>query len=183
MEIRISTKYVLVFLQIIVWIFFVGLAVQAGGFITSAVFSIVNPSMVGKLYQQANLSSLFKYDVGHFFVLTFILSLVAILKAILFYLIIRLMMNKKLSIAQPFNKIVRRFIILFSFVSFVIGFFSNYGSRYASWLSSKGITMPDVDSMHIGGADVWIFMAIILLVISQVFKRGIELQTENELTI
>jgi len=47
----------------------------------------------------------------------------------------------------------------------------------------KGISMPDDNSMGFGGADVWMFMGIILLVIAQIFKRGIEIQLENDLTI
>ncbi|RZL33826.1 MAG: DUF2975 domain-containing protein, partial [Pedobacter sp.] len=35
----------------------------------------------------------------------------------------------------------------------------------------------------LGGADVWIFMAIVLLLINQILKRGVELQNENNLTI
>jgi hypothetical protein len=43
--------------------------------------------------------------------------------------------------------------------------------------------MPDTQTLVLGGADVWIFMAIILFVLAQLFKRGIEIQNENELTV
>ena len=43
--------------------------------------------------------------------------------------------------------------------------------------------MPDVQSLGLGGGDVWIFMGITLLVIAKVFKRGVEIQSENDLTI
>ena len=43
--------------------------------------------------------------------------------------------------------------------------------------------MPDTQLLHLGGADVWLFMAVILFIIAQIFKRGIEIQTENELTV
>jgi hypothetical protein len=33
------------------------------------------------------------------------------------------------------------------------------------------------------GADVWLFMGVTLFVIAQIFRRGIEIQTENELTV
>ena len=47
----------------------------------------------------------------------------------------------------------------------------------------QGVEMPDVQHLRIGGSDVWLFMGVILFVIAQIFKRGIEIQTENELTI
>jgi hypothetical protein len=34
-----------------------------------------------------------------------------------------------------------------------------------------------------GGSDVWIFMGITLLVIAHIFKKGIEIQEEHELTV
>jgi hypothetical protein len=43
--------------------------------------------------------------------------------------------------------------------------------------------MPDIEHLRVGGADVWIFMAVALFVVGQVFKKGTELQTENELTV
>jgi hypothetical protein len=43
--------------------------------------------------------------------------------------------------------------------------------------------MPDAESLHFGGADVWLFMGVTLFVIAQIFKRGIEIQAENDLTV
>lgn len=64
-----------------------------------------------------------------------------------------------------------------------IGLFAYAGANYADWLMRQGVTMPDIESLKLGGADVWLFMGIILLVIAQIFKKGIEIQTENELTV
>ncbi len=51
------------------------------------------------------------------------------------------------------------------------------------WLTKQGFEIADLQSLHIGGADVWLFMAVILFVIGQIVKRGIEIQNENDLTI
>ena len=85
--------------------------------------------------------------------------------------------------AQPFSKEVRRFIFLLSYIALVIGLFSGYGVKYSGWLIKQGVKMPDTHYLRLGGADVWLFMAVILFVIAQIFKRGIEIQTENELTV
>jgi len=45
------------------------------------------------------------------------------------------------------------------------------------------VKMPDTQHLRLGGADVWLFMSVTLFVIAQIFKRGIEIQTENELTV
>ena len=43
--------------------------------------------------------------------------------------------------------------------------------------------MPDIHQLRIGSGDVWLFMAVVLIVIAEIFKKGIELQNENDLTV
>ena len=50
-------------------------------------------------------------------------------------------------------------------------------------MAEKGLGAADLKALNIAGADVWIFMAVILFVIVQIVKRGIEIQNENDLTI
>jgi hypothetical protein len=50
-------------------------------------------------------------------------------------------------------------------------------------LSKQKVDMPDPQSLQLGGADVWLFMAVILFLVTQLVKRGIEIQNENDLTI
>jgi hypothetical protein len=55
--------------------------------------------------------------------------------------------------------------------------------KYARWLAQQGVKMPDIEHLRLGGADVWLFMGVTLFVIGHIFKRGIEIQSENELTV
>ncbi len=70
-----------------------------------------------------------------------------------------------------------------SYFSLVIGLFSYSGFKYSLWLTKHGFEKADLQILHIAGADVWLFMAVILFVIGQIVKRGIEIQNENDLTI
>lgn len=85
--------------------------------------------------------------------------------------------------SQPFSREVGRFIFKLSYLTLLIGMFSLWGVRYAEWLVKQGVKMPDIQYLRLGGADVWLFMSVTLFVIAQIFKRGIEIQTENELTV
>jgi hypothetical protein len=170
-------------LLVLSWIIFIGLCIEAGAFITNAVFAIANPAVVPRLWRQIDLSDLFRHDQGHFFVVTLIMGIVAVLKAWLFFLIIRTLHSKDLNVARPFSSKVRRLVFVLSYVALLIGLFSSYGVRYTGWLVKQGVSMPDALYLQLGGADVWLFMAIILFIIAQIFKRGIEIQSENELTI
>lgn len=183
MEIKITSRQTLNVLLILSWIIFVGLCIEAGGFIANAIFAITNPAVVPRLWQQIDLSALFAYDHGHFFVVTLIMSIVAVMKAWLFFLIISILQKRDLDMSQPFNKKVRIFIFQLSYVTLVIGLFSWYGVKYTRWMVEQGVSMPDTLYLRLGGADVWLFMAVVLFIIVQIFKRGIEIQSENELTI
>ena len=85
--------------------------------------------------------------------------------------------------AQPFSKEVGRFIFKVSYWALVIGLFCWWGIKYTAWFVKQGVKMPDIQSLRLGGADVWLFMGVTLFVIAQIFKRGIEIQSENELTV
>lgn len=185
MEIKITTNQVLKVLQILSWIIFIGLCIEAGGIaVNTFITLIINPAGVENFWIGADyLSSLYKFDHGHFIVITLIMAIVAVLKAIMFYLIVKLFTDKKLTISQPFSMELRRFIIKQSYLALGIGLFSQSGFEYSVWLTKQGVKSADLQSLHIAGADVWLFMAVILFVIVQIVKRGIEIQHENDLTV
>lgn len=167
------------------WFLFVGISIEAGGFIVGAVFTLAKPEVVKNLWlwQVVDLSGLFNYGQIHFFLVVAIMSIVAVLKAILFYLIIHLLHQKKLNMVQPFNKEMGRFIARMSYLSLLIALFAHGGFRYRGWLLTHGVQMPDINDMRLDGGDVWAFMGITLLIIAQIFKKGIEIQEEHELTV
>jgi hypothetical protein len=105
------------------------------------------------------------------------------LRAWLFYLIIKILHDKKLNMAQPFNREAGRFVFRIAYLALFIGLHSWCGVKYTGWLVIQGVKMPDIQYLRLGGADVWLFMGVTLLVIAHIFKRGIEIQSENELTV
>ncbi|WP_269222232.1 DUF2975 domain-containing protein [Flavobacterium sp. IMCC34518] len=184
MEIKITTKQMLKVLHVLSWIIFIGLCINAGGVLFNAFFALLINSIAAKnFWQHVDLSSLYDFDKGFFITEISLMCIVAIMQAFLFYLIVKILNNKKINVTQPFSTEIQHFISNMSYLALGIGLFSNWGVEYTKWLIAKGITMPDIQSLRLGGADVWLFMGIILLVIAQVFKRGAEIQAENELTI
>lgn len=176
-------KQLLNILQVISWVIFVGLSIQAGGFLTNAVFALSKPQMVRYLWHEADLSALFSFSPSHYAGLTLLIGIVACTKAWLFFEIIKMLTSKELDFKQPFVRKVQQFVLLISTLSLAIGLLSASGRNYIQWLLEQGVSMPDTQTLVLGGADVWIFMAIILFILAQLFKRGIEIQNENELTV
>ncbi len=184
MIIKIGTKQLLKVLLVLSWILFIGLCIEAGGIVFNLLYTLTyNPNEARYFWDNVNLSSLLTYDKGFFIVLTVLMSIVAILKAIMFYLILHLFHNKNFNIEQPFNLSLKNFISYMAYFALAIGLFSYWGTRYTNWFVQNGVEMPELQHLKFAGADVWIFMGIVLLVISQIVKRGVELQTENDLTI
>ncbi len=184
MEIKISTKQILNLLYILAWILFIGLCIEAGGIIFNTFFTLViNPICANNFWEGSDMSNLYAFDHGYFLVMTSLMSIVAIMKALLFYLIVKILYDKKLNMSQPFSKEVGSFIFNVSYLTFGIGLFSSWGAKYAKWFAQQGVELPDVESLHLGGGDVWLFMSVTLFVIAQIFKKGIEIQNENELTV
>lgn len=181
MEIKITTQQILKVLNIIAWIIFIGLCINAGGYITNSLF--YNSAGASKFWNKINFSSLYNFDKGQFFVETFLMIIVAVLKAIMFYLIIKNLDGKKLNISKPFKKELVHFIQNLSYLAMGIGLFSFWGRVYTKWLVQKGVKMPDINQLDFAGGDIWVFMGITLLVIAQILKRGIEIQEENDLIL
>jgi hypothetical protein len=180
LKIVISSRHILTFLIVICWILFLGLLVDAGIIISHTIFALfINPKNATYL----GLKSVYDSDNGYFVVITTLMSIVAIMKALLFYVIIHFFHQKKLDFARPFNEELGKFISKISYLSLGIGLFSYWGQKHSKWLGEQGFTLPEVQELKIGGADVWLFMGVTLLVIAQIIKKGIEIQSENELTV
>lgn len=184
MKIKISNKRIRQILTIISWIIFIGLGIEAGTFISSALSNLLlEPSKAAIMWYPADLTSLYNFNQSYFITLSSLIIIVSILKALLFYLIVKILHHKKLNITQPFNTETGRFIFNIAYITLTIGLFSHWGAEYTTWLISEGMKMPSLEQLSLSGSDVWLFMSVTLFVIAHIFKKGIEIQTENELTV
>jgi len=105
---------------------------------------------------------------------------ISILKAILFYVVIQLLI--KLDINNPFSVFVSSKISQISQFTFWIGILSFIASQIAKSLQLQGYYIDKLGQFWVDSS-AFILMAAIIYIISLIFKRGIELQEENELTI
>jgi len=184
MEIKITTNMVLKVLQLLSWVIFIGLCIEAGGiavntFMSLFIFHHADNFWEGSVY----LARLYQFASNHFVVVTITIVIVAVLKATMFYLIVKLFTDKKLNMAQPFNRELGRFIANLSYLAFCIGLFCYCGAKFTAWLATEGMEKADLQGLHIAGADVWLFMGVVLFVIVHIVKKGIEIQNENDLTV
>jgi len=167
-------------MQVIAWLIFVGLCIEAGGLLVNFIFSLVRPEMVSRLYNKLDLSALYQINPGAFFGMYGFILTIAILKACLFYIVIRLI--GKLDLAKPFSPFAARQIKLISYYTFSIGLISYIGSQVAESLLHYGYDTENLTSFW-ADSRAFILMAGIIYVIATIFTKGVEIQTENDLTV
>ncbi len=179
-----KTDYFFKALNVLSWIIFIGVCIEAGAIIVNTIFTLaINPEAAAKMWNEVDLSALYRHNQTHFISVSSLMIIMAVLRALMFYLIVKIFHDKSFNLSQPFNETVRRFISRIAFLALGIGFFSFWAAGYTENLAAEGIEIPDLHILRLGGADVWLFMGVALLVVAQIFKKGIELQSENDLTV
>lgn len=96
MEIKIGTPQILKILNILSWIIFVGLCVEAGMYLFNGIYTITINSYNAHFL---GLIDLYNYKPSHYIQEICFISIVAILKAIMFYLIVKIFARKKIKYA------------------------------------------------------------------------------------
>lgn len=167
-------------LHVIAWLIFVGLCIEAGALIVNFVYSIFKPEVVGNLYQKLDLSVLYRQSKMVYFGMYSFVLFISILKAVLFYVVIELLL--KLDLTQPFSDFVSKKISLLSHYTLSIGILSFIARQIAKSLQNQGYQIDPLSQFWVDSS-AFIIMAAIIYIISVIFKRGIEIQSENELTI
>ena len=180
--VNMSTKNDFVFkaLYIMAWIIFVGLCIEAGGLLVNFFFSVFNPSVVKNLYQKLDLSAMYSRSKWAFYGVYSFILVIAVLKAFLFYILIRLL--GRLDLSKPFNYYVSRQIAQISYYTFFIGILSLIAIQVAKNLMHFGYDVTALNEFWADGR-TFILMAAVIYVIAAIFNRGLEIQNENDLTV
>ena len=175
-----NNDVILKVLHVLSWIVFIGLCIEAGALIFNFIFTLFKPIASHNIYKGLNLSEMYEKQFPHFIgVMSFVVVL-ALLKAYLFYLVVNIF--QKLNLVKPFNIEIAKLIEKISFEAVTIAILTVIAQQYTLRLVDNGYEVSDVDN-YWNDTAAFLMMAAILFVISQVFKKGIELQEENDLTV
>ena len=170
-----KTKRILKIMHILAWIAFIGLSIKAGAIIISYFVSLGNENAAKDLYEGMNYFAYKQNSLAHYSILVLYRVLQFSMQAYIAYLVIKLLSN--LNIQRPFN----------------VGALKSMQTISYSLLLLWGIVV--VHNIHIGilqastGIEAellsseFVLFAGIVYVFSLLFKRGLELQSENDLMI
>ena len=167
-------------LHIVAWVIFVGLCIEAGSLIVNFIFSLFKPEFVQNLYQKLDLTEMYKDNKWAFLgIYSFILS-ISILKAFLFYRVIMLM--HKMDLTKPFNTYVSDQILRISYITLSIGLFSFIARQVAKNLMHHGFATDRLNEFW-EDSQAFILMGAVIYIIATIFKKGVDIQNENDLTV
>ena len=167
-------------LHIVAWLIFVGLSIEAGGLIVNFVYSVFKPEMVVKLYQKLDLSSLYQQSKWAYYGMYSFAISISVLKAMLFYIVIELLY--KLDLAKPFSSFAAKKIKQISYNTLSIGILSFMARQTAVNLSYHGYEIDKLSQFWVD-SQAFILMAAVIYVIATIFKKGVDIQNENDLTV
>lgn len=175
-----ENNFVFTGLHIIAWVIFVGLCIEAGGLIVNFVISIYNPEFVKRLYQKLDLLEMYNRSQWAFFGMYSFILVIAVLKAYLFYIVAMLM--HKIDLSKPFSSFVSEQILKMSYCTFSVGILGYLARETAENLQDHDYAIDNLNQFW-GDSQAFILMAAVIYVIATIFKKGVELQNETDLTV
>lgn len=167
-------------LHIVAWVIFVGLCIEAGGLIVNFFFSLYKPEFVHNLYQKLDLNEMYERSKWAFFSMYSFILVISILKAVLFYIVIRLM--GKMNLSKPFNSFVSRQISRIGYCTLSIGLLSYLAQQTAKNLHHRGYVIDNLNQFW-ADSQAFILMAAVIYIIATIYSAGVEIQNENDLTV
>lgn len=175
-----ETQPVLMLLTIIIWSIFIGLCIKGGTLLFTSVYSIFSPSVAKDLYKGLDLSVIREWHKGYYIVAVSLLIGILASKAYIFFLVIRVFL--KIDLVHPFSKEVSILISKIGKVTVQVGVLIIIAMAYFRWLSSNTSHWPATGGF-LSGSFEFLIMGAVIYAIAMVFKRGVEIQSENELTV
>lgn len=172
--------FILKALHVISWMAFIGLCIEAGALLFNFIFTLFKPVATHNIYKGLNLSDLYNKHFTHYIGAMSFVIVLSLLKAYLFYLVVNIFM--KLNLVKPFNIEIAKLVEKISVEAFVIAIISTIAHQYSKQLIQDGYELDALEKFWDDTA-AFLMMAAVVFIISQVFKKGIELQNENDLTV
>jgi len=170
-----KTEQILTVLNILAWVAFIGLSIVAGSIIISYFVSIGNVQAAKNLYKGMELSAYRQHSFEHYTLLVGYKVMLYITQAYIAFLMTRLLSG--LNISRPFNPDVVQLMQKISYSILCVWLVAMAYNIHVAILEK----IYGVVATYIPGESI--FLAGIVYILAQMFKRGVEIQTENELTV
>ncbi len=173
-----KTEKILMAMTFLAYLAIIGFSIECGGQIVSLIITLNNPDLSRKLYYvNEGFLALKDHGLWYYILAMSLVISISALQIYVWYCVIQLL--SKLNLRNPFSMEVANNLKDISYGLLSIWLVSVVGKIYIEWTAkATGETQTGI-----GVADEFFFIAGIVYIIAQVFKRGIEIQEENQLTV
>lgn len=170
------TQKILRILGILAWAACFGLIIQGVSTFLSYIVSIQEAKASSNLYRGLDLSALREFSMLHYNLTVLYLVLVAFMKASIAWMLAKSL--DTVNAQSPFSEKMARMLERISLVLLCLGIISFVHNIHSTWLWK--VSNLDIER---GPLPEYLFTALLVYAVSQVYKRGVEIQSENELTV
>jgi hypothetical protein len=170
-----KTEKLLKFMNVLSWIVFIGLLIKAGTILFVYMLSIKNELAAQNLFGGLDLSEYRNQNFTHYSFLVFYKVILFAIEAYIAFLVTKLLSG--LNLKQPFNLSVHLLMKKISYSIFYLWIVAIIHNTHTQFIGLKYNFKMDLFSSD------FIFLAAIIFIFAQIVKRGIEIQSENDLTI
>lgn len=171
-----KTERILTVMIVLSWVVFIGLAIPAGAILVCYWVSVINPEASKNLYKGLNLSSLRQFSFWHYKLIVAFMVAMAVLKSYVAYLVIKVLSEIKM--VNPFTREIARRLEKIGYFIFGIWIITMFYDLDIAWLAKR---IVGVQENYI--SPEFMFLAGVVFVIAQIFNKGVEIQSENDLTV
>lgn len=174
-----KTEFILQVSKVLALIGAIWYSILCGSQLLTLVSSFINPEWAKRTYEvDLNLFSIREHSVAYYVYAMILTIAVTVLKSLIWYVIFDLL--SKLKLQTPFSMNVEIKLERIAYLFFAVWLVGNFFWKMYTYYLTKSTGIV-VQTEKIG--DEYLVMAGIIYIISQVFKRGIEIQEENDLTV
>jgi hypothetical protein len=171
-----KTDTLLAVMNVLSWVTLIGLIVKAGAIIISYGVSIRNPAGAKNLYMGWDLYNLRQFDFWHYTGTVLLMIAILLSEAYIAFLVTRVL--AKIKMTNPFTMEVSKILEKIGYFILLTWVAAMLYNGHITWLSKR---ITGLQENLISGE--FLLMAGVVFVFSQIFKKGVEIQTENELTV
>jgi ABC-type multidrug transport system fused ATPase/permease subunit len=176
---KIKTEIILTVSKFLALLGGIWYSILCGSQLLTLIASFINPDWAKRTYEaDLNIFNIREHSIWFYVYAMCLTVAVSALKVFIWYVVFKLL--SKLKLQTPFSMEVEKKFEQIVYLMLGVWIVSSiFWKLYIYYLSqTTGIQLP---TNYIG--DEYLFIAGIIYIISQVFKRGIEIQEENDLTV
>ncbi len=171
-----SSVKLLKIMPALTWIVLGLYVAEAGAILISYTISCINPEGAKNIYMGLNLYDLRQFSFWYYTGSVFFLVVLPLMKSWIAFLVVKTL--SKFNLKNPFTMEVARRLDKICFFTLGTWFVTLLSNLYISLLM-------EITGKLYGNrlSTDFIFMVGLMFIISTVFRRGVEIQSENELTV